>query len=154
MDIESREALVQALTDYTGAVILVSHDPHLVELVADQLWLVNDGEVKPFDGDMEAYRRFLLSQRSDKPKSAAKTQAKRPDLVALKAELARCEDRVQKLEVMRNQIDERLADPKLYDRGPVEIAKWQSKRAEIAAGLDRAESLWAEAQGKLDRLAG
>ena len=154
LDIESREALVQALTDYTGAVILVSHDPHLVELVADQLWLVNAGEVKPFDGDMDAYRRFLLSERSDKPKSAAKTQAKKTDLVALKAELARCEDRVQKLEVMRNQIDERLADPKLYDRGPVEIAKWQSKRAEIAAGLDRAESLWAEAQGKLDRLAG
>ena len=61
---------------------------------------------------------------------------------------------MQKLEVMRNQIDERLADPKLYGRGAVEIAKWQSKRAEIAAGLDRAESLWAEAQGKLDRLAG
>ncbi len=154
LDIESREALVQALTDYTGAVILVSHDPHLVELVADQLWLVNDGEVKPFDGDMEAYRRFLLSERGSEKQHSAKATVKKVDLVALKAELARCEDRVQKLEVMRSQIDERLADPKLYDKGPVEIAKWQSKRAEIASGLDRAESLWAEAQGKLDRLAG
>ncbi len=154
LDIESREALVQALTDYTGAVILVSHDPHLVELVADQLWLVNEGEVKPFDGDMEAYRRFLLSERGGERQRSAKSAAKKVDLVALKAELARCEDRVQKLEIMRNQIDDRLADPKLYDKGSVEIAKWQSKRAEIAAGLERAESLWADAQGKLDRLAG
>ena len=63
LDIESREALVQALTEYGGAVILVSHDPHLVELVADRLWLVKDGRVRPFEDDMEAYRRLLLSDR-------------------------------------------------------------------------------------------
>ena len=67
LDIESREALVEALTEYNGAVILVSHDPHLVELVADRLWLVKDGRVAPFDDDMEAYRRLLLSERGGAP---------------------------------------------------------------------------------------
>ena len=62
LDIESREALVEALTAYTGAVILVSHDMHLLSLVADRLWLVKNGRVAPFDGDLEAYRKMLLGQ--------------------------------------------------------------------------------------------
>ena len=61
LDMETREALVAALAEYAGAVVLVSHDWHLVELVADRLWLVEDGTVRPFDGDLEAYRRRLLA---------------------------------------------------------------------------------------------
>ena len=63
LDIEGREALVHALNDYQGAVILVSHDPHLVETVADTLWIVRDGRVNLFDGDMDDYKRLLFSQR-------------------------------------------------------------------------------------------
>ncbi|MEP3771754.1 MAG: ABC-F family ATP-binding cassette domain-containing protein, partial [Sulfitobacter pontiacus] len=65
LDIESREALVEALTAYSGAVILVSHDMHLLSMVADRLWLVSDGTVKPYDDDLESYRKLLLT--SDKP---------------------------------------------------------------------------------------
>ena len=61
LDIESREALVTALHDYQGAVILITHDAHLIELVADRLWLVKDGQVTPFQEDMEAYRSLLLN---------------------------------------------------------------------------------------------
>ena len=71
LDIESREALIHALNDYQGAVILVSHDPHLVETIADQLWIVRDGAVRPFDGDMNDYRKQLLQARTGKGRTAA-----------------------------------------------------------------------------------
>src|SRR3546814_14117232 len=63
LDIDSRQALVQALSEFEGAVILVSHDPNLVELAADRLWLVADGSVSAYDGDMDDYRKLLLEQR-------------------------------------------------------------------------------------------
>jgi len=63
LDIEARAALIQALNGYNGCVILVSHDPHLVEAVADQLLLVKDGTVAPYHNDLEAYRRLVIEQR-------------------------------------------------------------------------------------------
>ncbi len=67
LDMETREALVAAIAEYSGAVVLVSHDWHLVELVADRLWLVEGGTVRPFDDDLEAYRRRLLSREDAAP---------------------------------------------------------------------------------------
>ena len=67
LDMETREALVAAIAEYSGAVVLVSHDWHLVELVADRLWLVEGGTVRPFDDDLEAYRRQLLSREDAAP---------------------------------------------------------------------------------------
>ena len=64
LDIESREALVHALNAYEGTVILVSHDSHLVEMIADQLWLIQNNKVTSFDGDMKDYKKLLLSSRS------------------------------------------------------------------------------------------
>jgi len=160
LDIESRDALVEALTEYGGAVILVSHDPHLVELVAERLWLVKDGRVRPYDDDMDAYRRLLLSERGgtplrrdepardDRPKPRA---APRSEVAPLRAEVARCEARVAKLEEMRAAIDGRLANPLLYSRGDAEeIARLQKKRAEVEDGLARAEALWEAALQRLE----
>jgi ATP-binding cassette subfamily F protein 3 len=69
LDMDAREALIEALNDYQGAVVLVSHDTHLLRLVADTLWLVADGKVKSYDGDLDDYQRLLLGQRGedDKP---------------------------------------------------------------------------------------
>ncbi|WP_111430219.1 ABC-F family ATP-binding cassette domain-containing protein [Rhodobacteraceae bacterium DSL-40] len=157
LDIESREALVQALTEYGGAVILVSHDPHLVELVAERLWLVKDGAVRSFDDDMEAYRRLLLGERSgnggarNETKPKARPRAARSELQPLRAEVAKCEARVAKLEEMRETIDARLANPMTYDRGDTEkIAQLQKKRAEVIDGLSRAEELWMAALERLE----
>ncbi len=159
LDIESREALVTALNDYDGAVILVSHDPHLIGLVADRLWLVKDGRVTPWEDDLEAYHRMLLGHAPKKPKAekaepAAKPKpaaAARPARAELRAEARRCEARVQKLEEMRAKLDERLADPRFYmDAGPGEFEKWQKKRAEVAEGLARAEALWMAALERLE----
>ena len=63
LDMDAREALMQALNNYQGAVILVSHDPHLVECVADRLWLVADGGCRPYDDDLDAYRTLVVQQR-------------------------------------------------------------------------------------------
>ena len=154
LDIESREALVEALTDYTGAVILVSHDMHLLSLVADRLWLVSDGSVKPFEGDLEAYRDFLLAR--DKPEPAKPAEAKpkrasRDTVLALRAELRKCEERVEKLAEMHDKLAAKLADPALYaDDKVADLEVWNRKYAELKDAMERAETLWMDAQEKLD----
>ena len=153
LDIESREALVEALTAYSGAVILVSHDMHLLELVADRLWLVNAGTVTPYADDLEAYRAHLLATSAKAEKSAAPKPKKpsRDAVMALRADLRKCEARVEKLEDMREKLAAKLADPELYEDARVgELETWNRKYAEVMEGLDRAEALWVAAQEKLD----
>jgi ATP-binding cassette subfamily F protein 3 len=155
LDIESREALVEALTEYPGAVILVSHDMHLLGLVADRLWLVKDGQVTPYGEDLEAYRRLLLSADAppakDKP-PAPRRRAAREEVQALKAEVRRCEERLEKLSTMRDRLAEKLADPALY-ADPAEAAVWQRKYAEVMEAIDRAEALWMAAEARLEEAA-
>jgi ATP-binding cassette subfamily F protein 3 len=160
LDIESREALVTALNDYRGAVILITHDAHLIELVADRLWLVRGGRVTPYDDDLDAYRRLLLekdggasggggqpSQRKSQRRDAAE---ERRALAPLRAEVAACEDRLAKIAAMLEKIDARLADPGLYAGPASEIETLQIKRGEILAAQDRAEALWLAAEEALE----
>ncbi len=157
LDIQSREALVQALNDYDGAVILVSHDPHLIEMVADRLWLVKDGRVTPYQEDLEAYRDMLLSQRgmaTPKRNGAAKPKTK-VNTQALKADVSKAEDRVAKLEDMRQKLETKFADPKFYHAASKdELEKWNIKHAEVLEGLKRAETLWEQAIEKLEAAGG
>ena len=152
LDMESREALVEALTAYAGAVVIVSHDMHLLNLVADRLWLVKDGRVQPFDGDLDAYRRILLEQPPKKPAQSPNPKAvPREDLKALKAEVATCEARVAKIEAMREKLSVKLADPAVYETNRMaETVEWQKKFAEIEDGLARAEALWIAAVERLE----
>ena len=159
LDIESREALVEALTDYTGAVVLVSHDMHLLGLVADRLWLVSGGSVAPWEGDLEDYRRFLLEgDTTGKPRDTARPRPARPGrdaVLALRAEVRRCEERIAKLEDMRDRLAAKLADTSLYEDARIgELEVWNRKYAEVMNGLDRAEALWAAAQERLDTATG
>ena len=153
LDIESREALVEALTAYSGAVILVSHDMHLLSLVADRLWLVSDGTVKPYDDDLPSYRKLLLARDKPEPKSAAPKpkRASRDTILSLRAEVRKGEERVSKLNDMRDKLAKKLADPALYEDGKKgEVEVWQRKYAEVMDGLDRAEALWMGALEKLE----
>jgi ATP-binding cassette subfamily F protein 3 len=155
LDIESREALVNALTAYTGAVILVSHDMHLLSMVADRLWLVKDGTVVPYEDDLEAYRKMLLSvDKPAKPKTD-KPKDKRPSkeaVMALRSDVRKSEERVNKLNEMRDKLAKKLADPKLYEDGKAgEAEVWQKKYAEVMNALDRAEAMWMAASEKLDK---
>jgi ATP-binding cassette subfamily F protein 3 len=154
LDIESREALVDALTAYSGAVILVSHDMHLLSLVADRLWLVKDGRVTPYEGDLESYRAMLLTadrpEKTQKPKDKPKRPG-RDQMQALRAELRKCEDRLEKLNDMRDRLAKKLANPDMYEDGRSnETAVWQKKYAEVMDALDRAEELWLKAGEKLE----
>ena len=154
LDIESRESLVEALTVYTGAIILVSHDMHLLSLVADRLWLVNKGSVTPYEGDLESYRTMLL-RGDDAEKPARKPKAEKPRrpsrdaILQLRQDVKKCEQRVEKLSDMESKVASKLADPTIYNdvHG---VTEWQKKYAEIKDGLALAEKLWLEAQEKLD----
>ncbi|MGY6548994.1 MAG: ABC-F family ATP-binding cassette domain-containing protein [Roseinatronobacter sp.] len=155
LDIESREALVEALTAYSGAVVLVSHDMHLLSLVADRLWLVSGGKVTPYEGDLDAYRDFLLSSNTrparEKPVSKPKPKASRDELAALRSELRKCEARLEKLSQMREKLATKLADPALYeDSRKGDLRVWQDKYAEVMDAIDKAEALWITAQERLE----
>ncbi|QQA41383.1 ABC-F family ATP-binding cassette domain-containing protein [Pelagovum pacificum] len=154
LDIESREALVEALTAYSGAVVLVSHDMHLLSMVADRLWLVKGGRVTPFEQDLEAYRRLLLATDSPKANKPEKPKAARPSrdqVLALRAEARKCEERVTKLNDMRDKLAKKLADPELYEDTRInELETWNRKYAEVMQGLERAEALWMAALEKLE----
>ena len=157
LDIESREALVEALTAYSGAVILVSHDMHLLELVADRLWLVNNGRVTPYEEDLESYRKQLLS--ADRPSKKTPSKAERPKpvsvnrekILALRSDVRKSEARLEKLNEMRDKLAIKLADSALYDDTRIgELATWNKKYAEVMEALERAEALWLAAQEKLE----
>ncbi|MBC7676199.1 MAG: ABC-F family ATP-binding cassette domain-containing protein [Rhodoferax sp.] len=156
LDMESREALVEALIEYTGAVILVSHDMHLLGLVADRLWLVKGGAVVPYEEDLETYRRQLLAG-DEEPKAKPVEKPKkvsREDVSLLKAEVRKCEERLDKLNEMRDRLAKKLADPALYEPGRgSEAETWQKKYAEVMGALDKAEALWLRAQEKLEGIA-
>ncbi|MDM7255659.1 MAG: ABC-F family ATP-binding cassette domain-containing protein [Paracoccus sp. (in: a-proteobacteria)] len=159
LDIESREALVEALNDYTGAVVLVSHDMHLLGMVADRLWLVADGGVSPYPEDLETYRKSLLSddksaeKPADKPAPEKPKRASRDQILDLRAEARRAEERVEKLSDMLEKLDTKLADPAIY-ADPAEGAKWSKKRAEAAEAMERAEALWLDALEALEATGG
>ena len=135
---------------------MVSHDMHLLSLVADRLWLVKGGAVTPYNQDLEAYRAQLLAGDEDaKPKAAPVVEkpkrASRDEILALRADLRKCEERLAKINEMRDRLAKKLADPALYEPGRgSEAETWQKKYAEVMEGLDRAEALWLRAQEKLD----
>ena len=164
LDIESREALVLALNEYEGAVILVSHDTHLVESVADRLWLVKDGHVAPFEGDMAEYKKLILqntkSERPAKEKKAdtrnkaagAKAQEKtKINPVKLKAERRDIEADMAKLSARKDTLEAQMAAPDFYSKTDGEvIAKTTSDLAVIIDDLSRAEERWLEVSTLLD----
>ena len=156
LDIESREALVEALSAYSGAVILVSHDMHLLSLVADRLWLVKDGSVTPYEGDLESYRKMLL-QTEDRPTKPKKEKPKakvfsKDEIKELRSEARRAEARIEKIEEMRQKLADKLADPDIYEpERKGDLGVWQKKYAEVMEALDRAEALWIASLEKLEK---
>ena len=156
LDVDSREALIHALAEYQGAVILISHDRHLVEASADRLWIVKDGTVKSYDGDMDAYRTDLLAERSNKTKPQvgdgppADTRAgqrkaaagRRAELAPLKKAMQAAEMQVEKLISELAKIDAALADPVLYANDPARAQKLSIERGQTAKRLAEAEDAW------------
>ena len=172
LDIESREALVQALNVYEGTVIIVSHDSHLVEMIADQLWIVQDGMVQAFDGDMADYQRQLLARRGaggtaraarddagnldQKPagKPAGKIQSpgrvRRQNTSQLRAAVKQCEKAMVTLAADKDMIAREMARPSFYDSdNAAAIASLSSQLAAIDDALAAAEQAWLDAEEAL-----
>ncbi len=166
LDIESREALIHALNAYEGTIILVSHDSHLVETVADQLWIVQDGLVTPFDGDMADYQRQLLARpaidivagqrkKSKSMRLDAKLQSsgreRRQDLSQLRAKVKSVEKALGVLETEKKQTEVDMAKPGFYDsENSQKIAEVSIKLAKIEAAIIQAEQDWLVAEEALD----
>ncbi|MBA3039511.1 MAG: ABC-F family ATP-binding cassette domain-containing protein [Alphaproteobacteria bacterium] len=159
LDIDSRRALIAALNDYEGAVILISHDRHLIEATVDRLWLVNNGTVSPFEGDMEEYRSLIVSSgkkkdEKDKPEPVADQASKadqrklaaerRASLAPLRKKINDIEAETKKLEKLIATLDTELGDPALYEKSPAKAAEKVKQRGEAAARLSAAEEQWLE----------
>jgi ATP-binding cassette subfamily F protein 3 len=161
LDIQAREALVEALNDYQGAVILISHDRHMVELTADRLWLVAEGKVTPFDSDLEEYERLTLSQRArgggGKPRKDQRRGGiqKReapgsPKLGPLKKRAREAEELVGKLTAQKMKLEAELAAPDTYADGK-KAAELARQQGEVSTKLSAAEDAWLAAQAALDQ---
>jgi len=162
LDIDSRAALIEAINDYKGAVILVSHDRYLLEACVERLWLVADGKVAPFEGDLDEYQRRVLSDRRGNGKDARKANGrtqpainpaqKRSELAALRKRIAEAETATQKLTQEIEKLDAALADPKLFTSDPAKGAALSKARADAGAKLAAAEQDWLEASGALEEV--
>ena len=155
LDIDSRRALIEALNDYNGAVILISHDRHLIEATVDRLWLVNNGTVTTFEGDMDEYRDLIVSSgkkkdekievvvdgasKADQRKANAE---KRAALAPLKKKINDIESLTAKLEKLIQALDKELGDPSLYEKAPAKAALKVKERGEAASKLADAEEQW------------
>ena len=151
LDIDSRRALLDALNEYEGAVILITHDRSLMELVADRLWLAADGTVKPFDGDMDDYAKFVLdrAKQAVKPTQVAREPVAAAEPVKKKAAVEPLRRKVEAAEQVMNrctrnlaELDAQLEDPDLYVKNPGKVAELTKRRDNAKTKLDEAEEAW------------
>jgi ATP-binding cassette subfamily F protein 3 len=146
LDLDMREALAEALSDFEGAIVLVSHDRHLIGLVSDTFWRVSDGVVKPFDGDLDEYAAWLRSRPASEqarapamPKAAEPApEPARPVQKVNPHKLGKAEARVAELERALAELEAELADPAVYADGG-RVAALGQKQAALRAQLDEAE---------------
>jgi ATP-binding cassette subfamily F protein 3 len=168
LDVDSREALIHALNAYEGAVILISHDRHLLEATADRLWLVRDGTVSPYDGDLESYNAELLARareqrrgggagareqalawtRQDERRAAANARA---ELAPLKKRIEGYEREIEAITRKIAQLDHALAQHNLYDEQPQRALTLMKDRGALAKDLSERETLWLEASEQYEQ---
>ena len=163
LDIDSRTALMEAINDFEGAVILVSHDRFLVEACADRLWLVGDGTVKPFEGDMDEYRRYVLSGDAEPAKAKAEERGsdkaddrrlaaeRRASVAPLRKKLHALEIRMDKLGTAIAKIDRAMEGGRAFAEDAVKARDLARMRGEAAEALGKAEEEWLEISGEIER---
>ncbi len=167
LDVDSRQALIQALSAFEGAVILVSHDTHLIELTADRLWLVAEGTVSPYDGDMDDYRKLLMEQRrlerarqredrpprddtvnkKDRRRAAAEARAAVADL---RKAARQAEAQIEKLDRQKKALEKKLADPQVYEGPTAKLQDLQIRFGQVKQAIAEAEERWLELQAALE----
>ncbi|MBR1128954.1 ABC-F family ATP-binding cassette domain-containing protein [Bradyrhizobium iriomotense] len=161
LDIDSRGALAEAINEFPGAVIMVSHDRYLIEACAERLWIVADRTVTDYDGDLDEYRRLVLSARNaesaPRERSAPSEKPQRPksdNRGSLKKRIAEAEAEIARVGDIIAKIDTALALPDIFTRDPKQAAQLSKARANAADALARAEEQWLEASAQFDEAAG
>ncbi len=157
LDVDSREALIMAINDYEGAVILISHDRHIIETCVDDLWLVHDGTVKRFDGDMDEYTQLVLerarasrrAERAAVPREPAPEPVRQPARASAASVQKAVEKLDKRMEDIRGKIDildKALSDPAIYSEEPKKAGDFTRLRAKLSTELEEIENQWLEAQ--------
>jgi ATP-binding cassette subfamily F protein 3 len=166
LDIDSRAALAEAINEFPGAVMMVSHDRYLIEACADQLWVVADQAVTTYDGDLDDYRRMVLSSRGMRTNSRDRGGNERGTVrdkpqrnkaekrVPLKQKISDAEAEIARINGIISKIDSALALPDLFTRDPKQAAQLSKARAGAASALQRAEEEWLAASSQYDEAAG
>jgi ATP-binding cassette subfamily F protein 3 len=156
LDLETREALTVALAQFEGTLVLVSHDRHLLRATTEQLLIVADGAVKPFDGDLDDYRASLLN-REAKPAPPPKPRPAKEKPVSrkpLEARIKRLEELVARLTARKADIEARLADPALYaEEHKDDLKTLLLDQAYVGKELESLEAEWLEKQAELESAA-
>ncbi|MEH3102116.1 ABC-F family ATP-binding cassette domain-containing protein [Sphingomonas adhaesiva] len=160
LDVDAREALVQALNSYTGAVVLVSHDRHMLEMTADRLVLVDDGTAAEFDGTLDDYIALVLSgenKAEGKPakgskKDRAAAADRRAAETAIRKQAKEAEEALAKLNAQRAALDRAMFDPSTADKtlAKLSMTELMKRRSELSDRIDTAEATWLEASEKLE----
>ncbi|MDF3826554.1 MULTISPECIES: ABC transporter ATP-binding protein [unclassified Pseudocitrobacter] len=170
LDLDMRQALTEALIEFEGALVVVSHDRHLLRSTTDDLYLVHDGKVEPFDGDLEDYQKWLSdsqkqeAQADDAPRDNVNSAQARKDqkrreaelrtlTQPLRKEIARLEKEMEKLNAKLASAEEKLGDSELYDQSrKAELTECLQQQAQAKAGLEDAEMAWLDAQEQLEAM--
>jgi ATP-binding cassette subfamily F protein 3 len=166
LDIDSREALMHALNDFDGAVILIAHDRHLIEATMDRLWLVRDGGVAPYDGDLDAYRSLVLAdakaersgnkivveegQKLSKAEQRKLAAQKREALKPLQKKIQEAEAQVHRFQKKIDSLQIQLADPVIYTREPAKATQIGKEIGYAKSSLARAEEEWLTLSGEYE----
>jgi ATP-binding cassette subfamily F protein 3 len=162
LDIDSREALVHALNDFPGAVIVVSHDRHLLEATVDRLWLVKDGAVNPYDGDLDDYKTLVTgvsansrerreAEKASKADRRREAAARRAAAEPLAKEIRATEALMDRLRKRIDTIEDQLADPRLYEKDPTSATQLAKERSELSGQLARHEEKWLEMSSEYEQ---
>ncbi|WP_292879249.1 ribosomal protection-like ABC-F family protein [Nisaea sp.] len=165
LDIDARDALVQALNDYTGAVILISHDRRLLELTVDRLWLVANGTVKPYDGDLDGYRDWLRQEeraarsgnagqepekKNDRKQARQDSAERRRQTADIRKKIREAEKKLEKLAERKAKLEQQLADPKIYEGPTADLKQVILKKEAVDREIESAEAEWLEAESALE----
>ncbi|MBH3123929.1 ABC transporter ATP-binding protein [Serratia ureilytica] len=171
LDLDMRQALTEALIDFEGALVVVSHDRHLLRSTTDDLYLVHDGQVEPFEGDLDDYQQWLIDlQRQEsqqdapeKESGANSAQARkdqkrreaefRTQTQPLRKQIAKLEQQMEKLGAELAAVEEQLADSALYDISrKAELTDCLQKQSQAKSALEETEMTWLDAQEQLEQL--
>jgi ATP-binding cassette subfamily F protein 3 len=163
LDVDAREALIQALNGYMGAVLVVSHDRHMLELTADRLVLVDNGTAREFEGSLDDYTALVLQKDAGPEKGGSKSSRKderraaaaaREKSQSLRQEAKAAEAEVAKLTALRSAIEHAMFDPNGADAGLAKLTMTEllKRRAQTERKLEAAEARWLEASEKLEQV--